>query len=217
MVEFASRRVTMVDTQVRPSDVTKYVIIEAMLTIPREDFVPAASREFAYAETNIDLGEGRMLLAARSFGKMLEAADIGAGDSVLDLGCGLGYSAAVIAHMAQTVVAVEPDADMAAEAQSALSEHGIDNAAIISGDLTEGAQSAAPFDAIILQGAIQTWPDSLTAQLVEGGRAVAFWEQAGQCLARVGVRRGDRMAWRDLFTAPAPMLPGFAKHHQFAL
>lgn len=217
MADFASRRTIMVDTQVRPSDVTKYPIIDAMLHIPREDFVPDGAREISYAETDIDLGQGRALLAARSFAKLLEVADISRDDLALDLGCGLGYSTAVIAQMAQTVVAIEPNADMAEEAQRILSEHGIDNAAIIAGALPDGAASAAPFDVIVVEGAIQHWPEALTAQLAEGGRVVAFWDLNGQSVARLGRCHDGRLAWRDLFVAPAALLPEFAAVAEFTL
>lgn len=108
----------MVDTQVRPSDVTKFPIIEAMLAVPREQFVPAAKREAAYMGENIDLGGGRVLLEARTLAKLLDAVDIQPDESVLDIGCAYGYSSAVIARMAGSVVAVEEDAEMAAAAQA---------------------------------------------------------------------------------------------------
>lgn len=107
MTNFAARRTMMVDTQVRPNDVTKFPIIEAMLSVPREAFVPAQRREAAYVGGNIDVGDGRVLLEARTLAKMLDALDIQPTDLVLDIGCGLGYSAAVIARMAEAVVAVE--------------------------------------------------------------------------------------------------------------
>ncbi|MCH5372745.1 MAG: hypothetical protein JJ992_02125, partial [Planctomycetes bacterium] len=110
MTDYATRRVVMVDTQVRPSDVTKFPIIEAMLSVPRETFVPDAWREAAYAGENIPLGGGRVVLEPRTLAKMLDALNVDNDELVLDVGCGLGYSSAVVARMAQAVIAIEEDA-----------------------------------------------------------------------------------------------------------
>lgn len=116
MPDFAARRTMMVDTQVRPNDVTKYPIIEAMLTIPREEFVPDARRAVAYSGENLELAPGRVLLEPRTLAKMVDAVDPQPDDLVLDIGCGYGYASAVMAFMAQAVIAVEDDEDMAREA-----------------------------------------------------------------------------------------------------
>ncbi len=100
MLDNAANRTMMVDTQVRPSDVTKFPIIDAMLTVRREAFVPQSKRNVAYVGENIDIGVGRVVLEPRTFAKMLDALDIQRSDVVLDIGCGLGYSSAVLAHMA---------------------------------------------------------------------------------------------------------------------
>lgn len=217
MVDFAARRTIMVDTQVRPSDVTRYPIIDAMLRVPRELYVPDAARATAYAEQNIPLDEGRVVLAPRTFAKMLEAANIGNADVVLDLGCGLGYSTAVLAQMAQAVVAVEPDETRAQEAQQILSGEGVDNAAVMARPLAEGAPQADPYDAIVVEGAVETWPEALSDQLREGGRAVALFSEGRLCTARIGWKENGRMIWRDLFAAGAPVLEGFARKMEFAL
>ena len=130
MTDFSTRRRVMVDSQVRPSDVTKFPIIEAMLSVPREVYVPEAQAEAAYVSECVDLGEGRVLLEPRTFSKMLDALNLQNGELVLDLGCGLGYSSAVIARMVDAVVAVEEDAAMAADAQANLSGNDVDNAAV---------------------------------------------------------------------------------------
>ena len=134
----------MVDTQVRPSDVTKFPIIDAMLAIPREAFVPDALREAAYVGETLALPGGRVLLEPRTLAKLLDALDIGPGDVVLDIACGQGYSTAVAARMAEFVVAVEEDQAMADEAQASLSAQGIDNAAVMAGPLVEGAEKSGP-------------------------------------------------------------------------
>ena len=117
MADYAQRRTTMVDTQVRPSDVTKFPIIDAMLSVPRELFVPADKREAAYVGENIDLGDGRVVLEPRTLAKMLEAADIQPGELVLDIGCGFGYSSALAARMAEAVISLEDSEEFVATAE----------------------------------------------------------------------------------------------------
>jgi protein-L-isoaspartate(D-aspartate) O-methyltransferase len=175
MVDYAKQRVTMVDTQVRPSDVTKFPIIDAMLDVPREAFVPDARREMAYVGGPIEVAPGRVLLDGRTIAKMLDAADLEPGDVVLDIGCGLGYCTALLAHIADAVVAVEQDESLAAEAESNLSEHGIDNAAVVTGPLAEGHAKAGPYDAIMIFGGVEDLPGALLDQLRDGGRIVAIF------------------------------------------
>lgn len=217
MTDFTARRTTMVDTQVRPSDVTKFPIIDAMLSVKREDLVPASARAVAYAEGDIPLGDGRVVLAPRTFAKMLDAAEIAASDVVLDLGCGLGYSSAVLAAMTQAVVAIEPDEDHAREAQANLSDAGVDNAAVVAGSLTEGAAASAPFDVIIVEGGIEQWPEALTDQLRDGGRVIAPWIDGQLGTVRLGRKIDGRLVWRDDFNVHVPVLNGFEKNRAFAL
>ena len=205
----------MVDTQVRPSDVTKFPIIDALLTVPREEFVPDAKRDAAYVGENIAIGDGRVLLEPRTLAKMLDAADVQRGDIVLDLGCGLGYSTAVLAHTAEFVVAVEENAERVEEAQANLLAQGIDNAAVFSGALVEGAAKNGPYDLIMLQGAVETVPDSLLAQIKEGGRIVAIFAEGALGVVRLGRKIDGVVTWRMIFNATAPVLPGFAKEAAF--
>ncbi|MEH6646886.1 protein-L-isoaspartate O-methyltransferase family protein [Sulfitobacter sp.] len=217
MTDFYKRRTMMVDTQVRPSDVTKFPIIEAMLHVAREDFVPVAQREAAYVGENIDLGQGRALLEPRSLAKMLDALAIDGDELVLDVGCGLGYSTAVIARMAQAVVAVEQDEDMAREAQDALMAAGADNAVVHEGPLTEGAPQHGPYDVIVVQGGVSDVPASLTDQLKEGGRIAALFMDNAIGEVRVGYKREGKISWRLAFNASGPVLPGFEKELTFTL
>ena len=217
MSDFSTRRVMMVDTQVRPSDVTKFPIIEAMLAVPREVYVPAAKREAAYMGENLDLAPGRVMLEARTLAKMLDALDIQTSETVLDLGCGYGYSAAVIARLAHAVVAVEEDAALAAEAQRRLAAEGVDTAAVAMGPLASGHAKTAPFDVITLQGGVEVVPEALLAQLKEGGRIGAIFMDGALGTAMVGYKIDGKMTWRFAFNATAPVLPGFAKQRAFAL
>lgn len=217
MTDFAARRTMMVDTQVRPSDVTKFPIIEAMLAVPREAFVPADKREAAYMGEHVVIGGGRVVLDARTLAKMLDALDIQTDETVLDLGCGLGYSTAVIARMAEAVVAVEEDEALAAEAQRTLSSHGVDNAAVIVGKLADGAPKAGPYDVITLQGAVETVPAGLLAQIKEGGRIGCLFMEGSLGVARVGYKIDGQVTWRYVFNAAAPVLPGFVAKRAFTL
>jgi len=217
MTDFATRRTMMVDTQVRPSDVTKFTIIEAMLSVPREVYVPADKREAAYMGEHVPLGQGRVLMDPRTLAKMLDALDIQPGETVLDLGCGLGYSTAVIARMAEAVVAVEEDEALAAEAQRTLSAQGVDNAAVVVGKLAEGAAKAGPYDVITVQGAAEVVPEGLLSQLKEGGRIGCLFMEGTLGVVRVGYKREGAVTWRFAFNASAPVLPGFAKSRAFAL
>ena len=207
----------MVDTQVRPNDVTKFPIIEAMLTIPREAFVPAPRVEAAYMGENIALPSGRVMLEPRTLAKMLDALDIGPGDHVLHLGAGLGYSAAVIARMAGSVVAVEDDAGMAVEARARLAAAGAGDVLIVQGPLTAGAPDSAPYDAILIEGGVETVPEALLAQLKDGGRIGAFYMEGALGTARVGHKSNGQVAWRFAFNAAAPVMAGFVRARGFAL
>lgn len=217
MSEFATRRVMMVDTQVRPSDVTKFPIIDAMLTVPRETYVPADRREAAYVGENLPLAPGRVVLEARTLAKLLDALDIQPDELVLDLGSGLGYSAAVIARLAETVVAVEEDEALASEAQRLLSEESVDNAIVITGPLAAGAAKAAPYDVITIEGGVEQVPEAILAQLKEGGRIGAVFMDGALGTARVGYKTGDTVTWRSVFNASAPVLAGFREARGFAL
>lgn len=217
MSDFQARRTTMVDTQVRPSDVTKFPIIEAMLAIPREDFVPDARREAAYSDAPVDLGGGRVVLPPRTLAKMLDALDIQSGDLVLDIGCGQGYSAAVIARMAEAVVAVEADAGLVAQAEQRLSEAGADNVAVIEAPLASGAAKHGPYDAITIQGAAETVPQTILDQLKEGGRIACLFMDGALGACRIGHKTDGRVTWRFAFNASAPVLEGFEAERAFTL
>ncbi|WP_299782467.1 protein-L-isoaspartate O-methyltransferase [uncultured Roseobacter sp.] len=217
MTDFAARRTMMVDTQVRPSDVTKFPIIDAMLTVPRENFVPAAQREAAYMGENLELGEGRVILEPRTLAKMLDALDVSNDELVLDVGAGMGYSSAVIAHVAEAVVAVEDDETMASEAQESLAEAGVDNVILHVGPLAEGASQHGPYDVMLVQGGITELPLTLQDQIKDGGRVACLFMQGALGEVRIGHKKGGVISWRMSFNAGAPVLAGFGKEHVFEL
>ncbi len=217
MTDFASRRTMMVDTQVRPSDVTKFPIIAAMLAVPREVYVPRDRREAAYMGENLTIAPHRVMLEARTLAKLLDALDVQPDEMVLDLGCGLGYSTAIIARLAEAVIAVEEDADLAAEAERTLSAQGVDNAAVIAGPLVAGAKKHGPYDVITLQGAIEQLPAALVEQLNDGGRIGCVFMEGALGVARVGYKSDGSITWRFAFNASAPVLPGFEARSGFIL
>lgn len=215
MIDFAAAREAMVDGQVRPSDVTRYPIIAAMLDVPREDFVPKALQPVAYLGEHVPLAPGRVLLDPRVFAKMLDAVAIGPRDLVLDVGCGLGYSTAVLARMAEAVVALEEDGAMAAEAAAALVAHGVDNAVVEAGPLAAGVPAHGPYDAVVVEGGVERLPEAIGDQLKPGARIVAIFVEGALGQARLGVRTEDGVVWRRVFDATAPVLPGFAAAKAF--
>ena len=217
MTDFAQRRTMMVDTQVRPNDVTSYPVIEAMLNVPREQFVPETLRDVAYAGHNIELGAGRVLFEPRTLGKMMEVLDLQSGDLVLNIAGGYGYTAALIARIAQAVVAVEEDATMAAEAQARLADQDICNAVVVTGPLSEGYPSQAPYDAILIEGAVEEFPAALADQLRDGGRVIALFREGNLGTVSIGRKVDGRINWRFAFHAEAPVLPGFRKVQGFVL
>lgn len=218
--DLSLQRLNMVESQVRPSDVTDRRIPRAMNAVPREAFVPAARRSLAYLDIDLPVdvsgpAGGRVILAPRTFAKLLQLARIEPGDIVLDLGCATGYSAAILGRLAQTVVAVESDAALAQEATRVLQTLGADNVAVVNGDLTAGYPSEGPFDAIVLQGAAASVPDALLGQLRDGGRLVAIVSDGRSGRAVVYQRTGDTVSESDGFDAMAPFLPGFAPVQRF--
>lgn len=217
MTDYAARRTMMVDTQIRPSDVTKFPIINAMLSVPREEFVPSDKIEAAYVGDNVSLGGARVVLEPRTLAKTLDALDIHSDELVMDVACGLGYSSAVISKMAAAVIAVEEDESLAEEAQAALARADADNVIVHTGPLAEGAAAHGPYDVIILEGAVEHMPDAILAQLKEGGRIAALFAEGELGVVRIGYKIDGEMNWRFAFNAGAPVLPGFERHRAFTL
>ena len=207
----------MVDTQIRPSDVTKFPIIDAFLSISRENFVPDGKREAAYVGENLKIGSSRVILEPRTLAKILDALDVNNNELVLDIGPGLGYSSAVISQMAEAVIAVEDDMSLANEAEEILSEIGADNVVVQVGKLEDGAPEHGPYDVIILQGGVEEIPAPILKQLKDGGRIGAIFIEEGLGTAKIGFKLNDKITWRYSFNAAAPILPGFYKQSNFVL
>ena len=217
MNDFTTLREVMVDTQIRPSDVTKFPILEAMLTIPREHFVPLDKRSVAYIGESVSLGADRVVMDPRTLAKLLDALDITQSELVLDIGSGLGYSSALLSRLAEAVVAIEDDETRVADSEEALQDMGLDNVFLLQGALNEGAAKHGPYDVIIIQGAVEHIPPCLIDQLKEGGRMGAIFTDKMNGEARIGFKRDGYMTWRFAFNATLPLLDGFRKVKKFTL
>jgi len=214
MTDFTLQRLNMVESQVRPSDITDRRIIRAMLEVAREAFVPKEFASIAYIDGPVPAtvrsgGEGRHLLPPRTFAKLLQLANIGPESVVLDVGCATGYSTAVLAKLASRVVAVEADPGLAGEAARNLRELGERNAVVTVGAHPDGAPAEAPFDVILLNGAVPAVSSSLLEQLRDGGRLVAMLREGPLYRAHVWRRGGKAVDGRPAFEGAAAPLPGF--------
>jgi protein-L-isoaspartate(D-aspartate) O-methyltransferase len=203
----------MVDGQVRTADVTNLDLLDAMLAVPRELFVPVAGQ--AYCDSAIPIGEGRSLLKPMVLAKLIQAAQVGLSDHVLDVGCGTGYSSAVLARLAGSVVALEENAALARKAQEALAAAGASSVVVASGPLTAGWPASAPYDVILLNGATEIVPEVLGSQLKPDGRIAAVFARGPAAKAMIYRLIEGRLAGRPAFDAAAPVLPGFVAPEVF--
>lgn len=221
MDDFATARSKMVETQLRTEDVVDREVLAAMADVPREEFVPGRMRPLAYIDSDIqikdatDLSPPRYLLAPAPMARLVQAAAVGKSDIVLDIGCGSGYSAAVLAKLADSVVALESDEELAARATENLVSLGIDNAAVVTGSLEAGYPSEGPYDVIFVGGAVEVVPESLSNQLKEGGRLVAVVGFGRWAPAMVYTLSDGDFAGSAAFNAAVQPLPGFRKPAAF--
>src|SRR5665213_1173726 len=219
MSAFATARQKMVDCQVRPSDVTDFRIIDAMLMVPREMFVPENQRGLAYLDLDLDHSAGvsqkRFLIKPAVLAKMLQAADIAATDKVLVAGCATGYTAAVVARLAGQVIATETDKGHAATATAVASQLGLGNLIFHPADAGAGDPADGPYDVIVLDGATEVTPEALFGQLGEGGRLVGVFAATKPPRAMIVTRSHGDFGNRALFDAVAPVLPGLERRPAF--
>jgi protein-L-isoaspartate(D-aspartate) O-methyltransferase len=216
LVDYQSARLNMVESQIRPNKVSDPAIIEAMLAVPRERFVPTALRGIAYVDEDVPLGGGRYLMEPMVFGRLLQFAAIGRDDVVLDVGCGSGYASAVMAQLARRVVALEEDPALAHGATARFAELAISNVVPVEGALTAGWPELAPYDVILFNGAVAAIPPAIAGQLAKGGRLVAVVQaEPGMGKAVLMTRVEGVYAQRIVFDAGTPMLPGFAARPGF--
>lgn len=215
MSGFATARQKMVDGQVRPSDVTDIRILDAMLAVPREAFVPQNQRALAYLDLDLDISEGasakRFLIKPLAIAKMLQAAEIKETDKVLVAGCATGYTAALVARLAAQVTATESDPAQAAKAKEVLAQLGLGNVTFRASTAAEGDPANAPYDVIVLDGATEIVPDRLYGQLRNGGRLVGVFAMTKPPRAMIVTSSHGDFGNRALFDAAVPVLPGFER------
>jgi protein-L-isoaspartate(D-aspartate) O-methyltransferase len=216
MPDNSAARHNMVEGQIRTNKVTDPVLIEALQTVPREKFVPSSAQGIAYVDEDLAIGRGRYLMEPVVLARLLQTAAIMPTEAVLDIGCATGYSTAVIAKLAGSVVAIDSDPALVERANQIMSELGADNAAVVQGDMAQGYPKQAPYNVIVLGGAVELIPDAITDQLIDGGRLVAVVvDEGGVGRATLVTRVGSSVCSRVIFDAATPRLPGFAREPGF--
>ena len=215
MTDFDRARRHMVDGQVRIAGVTDLAVIEAMLSVPREIFVGEANRAIAYLDLQLNVTPQRRLMTPMTVGRLLQAAQLGAGRSVLIVGCATGYTAALAAHIGAEVVATESDSALAAQARANLGRAGLVGPTIAEALPLAGVPSRAPFDVILLDGATEVEPTALYEQLRIDGELVGVFMLSAQPQARKVTKSAEGIGYRPLFDASAPVLPGLERVPSF--
>ncbi len=209
MFDSAGARRNMVDGQIRTADVTNPDLLAAMLTLPREQFVPPSLAERAYLDSDLEIGAGRAVLKPMVLAKLIQALHLRGDERVLDVGCGFGYSSAVLAQLAGSVVALEDDAALARRAKEALAASGAADVAVVTASLAAGWPDGAPYDAILLNGATEIVPQALGRQLKPDGRLACIFGRGAAGKAMLYRLAESRLVGRPIFDAAAPVLPGF--------
>lgn len=215
MTDFSAARDAMVESQIRTSDVTDLDILGAFRRTARENFVPTARKALAYADCQVETDEGRVMLSPRDLSKMIQAADITSDDVVLDLACGRGYSTAILAQLADTVVGLETDEPAVARATELLIDADISNAAIVQGDLKSGAADHGPFNVIFVGAALPSLHENWVSQLANGGRLVCIIQNGPVGRVTVFTKSGNAVGETVAFDTSAPYLQGFEPKAEF--
>ena len=215
-MDFARARDFMVESQVRPSDVTDLRIIHAMRTLPRERFVPGAKRAIAYGDLEVEVADGRTLLRPRDLAKLLQNLAPQANERALEIAGATGYGAAVLAACCKEVITLDPNPDLSFAARAALESAGVGNAKTVSTAAVDGWQDEAPYDVILLNGSAEIVPDAWLRQLAPGGRLGVIVRQGAAGSARIYTRSADATAYRSAFDAAPPVVRGLTKPPSFA-
>ncbi len=208
-MDFQAARTVMVQSQLRPNRLTDERLADALLSVPRERFLPRLLSTVAYADEDLPLGSGRYLMEPMVLARLLQAAAIAPDEVVLHVGCATGYASAVMARLASSVVALEGNPELAARAIETLSDLQVANAAVVEGDPAQGLADQGPFDVILIDGAVDRVPPALLDQLAEGGRLLAVLRGNGIGVATIWRRENGIIGHRPLFDAATPVLPGF--------
>ena len=216
MIDFTTARRHMVGSQIRTNRVTDPDLLAVLGQMPRELFVPEQLRGVAYVDEDLPVKPGRYLMEPMVLARLLQTAEVGPSDRVLDVGCATGYSTAVLGRLAGSVVAVESDPELAARATELLAQLSIDNATVVVGPLAQGHAKQAPYDVILIGGSVPRVPEALAAQLAEGGRLVAVLSDgAGMGRGTLMTKTKGVLSDRTVFDAATPSLAGFAPERGF--
>jgi protein-L-isoaspartate(D-aspartate) O-methyltransferase len=216
MVDLNKARQNMVDCQLRTNKITDPAVIDAFETVPREAFIDDSHKTIAYSDQNLAIGAGRCLMEPMVLARMVQELAISSTDIVLDIGCGTGYSAAILSRLSATVVALESDEPLATRATSILAELAADNAVVVDGPLIEGYPKQGPYDVICIECAVREIPKALTDQLAEGGRLAAVIDNgAGPGRVVLILKQGGIVSKRTIFDANIPSLPEFERSAGF--
>jgi protein-L-isoaspartate(D-aspartate) O-methyltransferase len=224
MQDFPAARLNMVESQLRVNAVIDFDLLEAFAEVPRELFVPEMRRSLAYMDECVKIADvagphkrPRFLMEPRVFGKMLQLADVQPTDVVLDIGCGSGYSSAILAKLATHVTALEDDPELARLASEAMQTLGLSNVELqVTNDLSQGYAKRAPYDVIVVNGSVEHVPEAWISQLAEGGRLVSIVGNGARGRAKLFLRADGKASARDAFDANVTALPGFELEEGFA-
>ncbi len=217
MINEAVARLNMVESQLRTNKVTDERVLDAFLTVPRARFVPPALRGNAYVDSDIPLGNGRAVMAPMVLARMLQAASIGLHDKALVIGCGSGYTTALVSKIAASVVSVDSDTGCCTATRGAIGDLGYANVQVVEGPLATGWRAAGPYNVIVISGAVTTIPAGVSDQLAEGGRLVTVLEPdsrlpgAGVGQATLMTRAEGALSSRAMFDAAVCLLPEFGR------
>ena len=209
-MNFSSARTKMVECQLRPNRVTDEALLAAMGSLPRERFLPESLRSVAYADKNLTVAPGRCIMEPQVLGRLVQAAAPHSGDMALVVGGVMGYAAAVLSGMVETVFMVESDAGLAGAAIELLAELSLDNIVVVESALSDGLADYGPFDVILVNGGVVNLPEKLIRQLAQGGRLVAVLDGGDGVGRATLLQRGTAgVSRRTLFDASIPILDDF--------
>jgi protein-L-isoaspartate(D-aspartate) O-methyltransferase len=215
-MDYAQVRDLMVETQVRPNDVTDPRVLRAMRALPRERFVPAGKRALAYADQEPEVAPGRTLMRPRDVAKLVQALAPQGHERALEIAAATGYGAAVLGSICKEVIALDPDPDLSFAARAALESVGVSNAKAVSTTAADGWAEGAPYDVMLLNGSAEFVPEAWLTQLAAGGRLGVIVRQGAAGSARIYTRSGGAVAFRPIFDAAPPLAPGLARPPAFA-